>query len=373
MKNIHNNINPLIFSISGKFLTQEEIILFKESNPFGFILFARNIESKEQILELTESLRNLFSERKVYIFIDQEGGRVARIKPPISKNLYPSGEHFSILYEENLIHAKRELKKNYEKLTSELKSFGIDSPCAPVCDIFYPDSDEIIGDRSFGNQADKVINLCRSAIEGIEHSGGIAILKHLPGHGRAKVDSHYDLPKISDSIDDLEQTDFRVFQELAKEEKNVWGMTAHIVYECLDANLPVTLSEKAINYIRNNIGFKGRLLTDDISMYALHGEIGKKLSTLKRVIYLAQNNMGWKEKYLQVLKDLLDIDASGFGNGIIVEKSFNKIKEIKPDFLESLQKVTKMSLQAGCDLVLHCSGDLEEMKSIWIAYQEYKN
>ncbi len=355
-------MKPFILGISGLKLTQEEMELFRNHAIVGFILFSRNIESKLQLKELTSSLKAIYPDRNVPIYIDQEGGRVARIKPPVSKRLYPSATHFAEIYDTNPVSAKQELKANYIELTSELKNFGIDSPCAPVCDLYFEWASDVIGDRSYGATPEKVIALAKSAILGIEHAGGIPFIKHIPGHGRAKVDSHYDLPVVDATLTELEDTDFRVFKELANEK--VYAMTAHIIYTNLDKLLPATISPTVITYIRNNIGFKGTLVTDDINMYALHGEVGKKRSILKKVIQLAQSNQDWKKDYSDSLADFFDFDMADIGTLEITELCRKKLALTKSDFIESLKNVTKMSLEAGCDIVLHCSGDIDEMKAI---------
>jgi beta-N-acetylhexosaminidase len=355
-------VKPVIFGISGTRLTDEEIDLFKKNEAVGFILFARNIESKKQVQSLTSELKSLYPDRDTPIFTDQEGGRVARIKPPVAKNSFPSAEHFAIEYESNRSQTKRDLKASYADLTAELKEFGIDSPCAPVCDLRLEGASDVIGDRSFGKDPEQVIDLCKSAIAGILHSGGIPFIKHIPGHGRATVDSHFDLPIIDTPLSILESTDFAVFRGLANED--VWAMTAHIIYDALDSENTATTSSKVIGYIRENIGFKGKLVSDDLCMYALHGEVGKQNALLKRVIKLAIENHEWKEQYAASLEKIFSFDTHEIGNPIIIEQCQNKLLEIKPVFLESLAKVTKMSLNAGCDIVLHCSGDLEEMQTV---------
>ena len=355
-------IKPLIFGVASTSLSEEEVQLFQKYEAVGFILFSRNIESKHQVIALTQSLKNLYPKRNVPILIDQEGGRVARIKPPIAQHLYPCGEHFSTIYAEDKARARHELKANYTTLMAELKAMGIDSPCAPVCDIYYNDANEVIGDRSFGDNADKVIDLCKAAISGIHHSGGLPFIKHIPGHGRAMVDSHFDLPIVETKLEKLEQTDFKVFKELAEEK--VWGMTAHIIYTALDPNLTATTSPTVIQYIRNNIGFKGKLVSDDLCMYALHGMIGKKNATLKKIIKLAETEGHWKELYSESLEKLFGISTNQVGNTLMIEICQKKLEEIKPEFLESLCKVTTMTLTAGCDIVLHCSGDIEEMRAV---------
>lgn len=355
-------IKPIIFGISSTVLSEEEAQFFKENPVVGFILFSRNIESRNQVIELTSSLKNLYPKRDVPIFIDQEGGRVARIKPPIASKLYQNGEYFASMYDTSPAQAKAELKDNYVELMSELKSLGIDSPCAPVCDIAYPETSDVIGDRSFGANADKVVDLCKSAISGILVAGGIPFLKHMPGHGRATVDSHYELPIIDAPLEDLEATDFRVFQELSKE--GAWGMTAHIIYSALDVFHTATTSSTVINYIRKNIGFTGKLVSDDLGMYALHGEIGKKIVVLKRVMQLTELSKDWRTLYAEELNTLLEINTDQVDDASIIDTCQEKLDEIKPEFLESLGCVTRLSIEAGCDIVLHCSGDLEEMYTV---------
>ena len=355
-------VKPVIFGISGTRLTNNEINLFMENEASGFILFARNIKTKQQVQDLTHSLKSLYPNKKTPIFIDQEGGRVARLKPPITKTLFPSAECFALNYQANKAKTKQELKTNYIDLMTELKKFGIDSPCAPVCDLKFTGADKIIGDRSFGRTPEQVIDLCKSAIEGIIYANGIPFIKHIPGHGRAMVDSHYELPIVKAPLHVLESTDFAVFKGLSS--KKVWGMTAHIIYQALDPDNTATTSPKVINYIRDNIGFKGTLVSDDICMYALHGDIGKKNALLQRVIKLALEQKEWKKKYAQRMKEEFNFDTDKMENHIIIKQCKNKLLEIKPVFLESLAKVTRITLDAGCNIVLHCSGDIEEMKSV---------
>ena len=352
---------PIIFGISGTKLTQDELDLFSVHQVAGFILFSRNVESKGQVIELTHTLKGLYPEREVPIFVDQEGGRVARIKPPIAARLYPSAEHFSNIYNDDRLKAKLELKTNYIQLMSELKELGIDSPCAPVCDLSFEGASDVIGDRSFGSAPEKVIDLCKSVIAGIQHCGGLPFIKHIPGHGRSVVDSHFDLPIITATLEELETTDFKVFKELALEK--VWAMTAHIVYTSIDPELPATTSKQVIDYIRNNIGFKGNLVSDDLCMYALHGDVGKKRSTLKKVIALAEGNLEWRKDYSQSL-ELFDIETAQTTNLAIIELCKKKLAQSNTEFLASLAKVTRMTLDAGCNLALHCSGDIDEMRTI---------
>ncbi len=320
---------PIIFGISGYCLTEQERILFSNNKVVGFILFKRNIENQEQLTQLIQELNSLYIDDKPLIFVDQEGGRVARLKPPLVSKDYPAAEHFSKMYDQQgSTEAVKAVSQNYSSLMHDLKQLGIDSPCAPVTDLRYSYTTNAIGDRSFGNSVSKVVALCTGAIKAIQEQAGIPIIKHMPGHGRAKQDSHYDLPRVKDSIEELNKADFEVFRQLAKNNDNIWGMTAHIVFDALDPDLPVTLSEKAIKFIRQEIGFKGKLVTDDIGMGALHGKIGSE--------------------YLKALKNRNEISAQEF-------------QEIKAKRVESMCKVAVDSRKAGCDYVLHCSGDYEEM------------
>lgn len=295
--------NPLIFGISGKVLTEKEKYFFKKSKPLGIILFARNIESPEQLKNLTSAIKDLLPEVK--IFTDQEGGKVQRVK---FSGKYPTSEYFAKKYEDNKEEAKKAVKENYSKMTLELKNLGIDSPCGPVCDLRFEGAHDVIGDRAFGYDPEQVVDLCTMAIEGIVEQNGIPVIKHMPGHGRAKVDSHHKLPIVDTELETLEKTDFKTFKELASI-KEVWAMTAHIIYTALDEEKPATLSKKVIEYIREVIGFKGKLMSDAINMKALHNK-----------------NMS---------------------------------------LLENLKIITKETFEAGCDIVLHCSGNMDEMEAVF--------
>ncbi|KAJ6644811.1 Replicative DNA helicase [Pseudolycoriella hygida] len=268
----------------------------------------RNIVSKEQLKNLVQDLKNLYDYDPL-ILVDQEGGRVARLRPPIIDTEYPPASYFGEIYDKSPSDGIQEVYKNYSNLMKDLKNYGITSPCAPVADLYYPGADKVIGDRSFGKELPKVIDLCRAAIEGIKHQDGIPIIKHIPGHGRATCDSHYKLPIVDVPLNELNKTDFEVFRQLAKSDLTLWGMVAHIRFTTLDSTEPVTLSRKAIEFIRNDIGFKGTLITDDICMRALYSE---------------------------------EIDD-------------------KPPASQLIAVTAKRSLEAGCDVVLHCSANLQEM------------
>lgn len=357
---------PFIFGVSGTSLTVQERQLFVNHPVVGFILFKRNIADKEQLLTLIKDLRNLY-DYEILIFVDQEGGRVARLKPPLINQTYPASGYFADIYD--LAGAKKAGKAvydNYASLMNSLKEFAIDSPCAPVADLRYPYTDNVIGDRSFGDSVAKVVDLSTKAIKAIEEQGGVAIIKHIPGHGRATCDSHYQLPRISSSLDELNNSDFEVFRQLSKNNKTIWAMTAHIVFDALDPSLPITLSPTCINFIRKEIGFTGMLVSDDICMLALHGEIGKKYSEIIKPLtifteqssLLAIDNANLAELIkLGVIKDQLD--------QVGLERYLaNELPKIKAEFTASIVKVAGQAINAGCDLVIHCNGDLNEMTAI---------
>lgn len=268
---------PVILGISGLTLSTEEKELFIKHKPHGIILFKRNCDSREQIIALNKSIKNLMGD-DVKIFIDQEGGRVARVKPPIINKEYPNMEFFGDIYKKDgrdiAIH---KTEQNFFELMSDLRELGIDVTCAPMCDLRHIGAHDIVGDRSFGTDVQVVIDLCIAALDGIHRAGGEGVIKHIPGHGRSMHDSHLDLPKVETSLEELEKTDFAVFKALAN--KCQYAMTAHIIYSCFDRENTITTSPSAIDYIRKNIGFTGMLMTDDLDMKALSGTLEEKTKT----------------------------------------------------------------------------------------------
>lgn len=357
---------PLIFGIAGTSLTMQEKELLSKNPIYGFILFKRNIVDREQLLKLVQDLRGLY-DYNILIFVDQEGGRVARLKPPIIDIEYPPAGDFGRIYDqEGAENAYLKVFANYSSLMKSLKEYRIDSPCCPVADLRYPYTDNAIGDRSFGDSVVKVVGLCAKTIEAIEGQGGIAIIKHILGHGRATCDSHYKLPSVTSSLAELNNTDFEVFRQLSKNAKAGWAMTAHIIFEALDTNLPVTLSPTAIKFIRNDIGFKGMLVSDDICMLALHGEIGAKYSIVKKPLTIFEKQDSTTTISNQDLEKLIEY-------GIIKDKSdqtglkkylVEEFPKLKAEFVTSIVEVARQTIVAGCDLVLHCSGDIQEMTAV---------
>lgn len=357
---------PLIFGLSGPTLSQEERKLFQENPVKGFILFKRNIVDSPQLTSLIKDLKSLYDYYKPLILIDQEGGRVARLKPPLIEKEYPASGSFGAIYDDNPEDACAQVYKNYCSIMEDLKNYQIDSPCAPVADLRYPWADKVIGDRSFGSGVQKVVDLGSAAIRGIAAQGGIAIIKHMPGHGRATCDSHDNLPVIDTPLPELQETDFEVFRQLATHNQDAWAMTAHIIYKVLDPKNPVTLSAEAINFIRKDIGFKGVLITDDICMHALHVPNCETYFFAKQLLDLLENEETSDPKYNAILAKLID-------NKLITENTEPlqqtqqlraALPQLKAIFTASVAKVAYEAEAAGCDIVLHCSGDLQEMTAI---------
>lgn len=353
-----------IFGIAGHELTSGEIALFTKYPPLGFILFSRNIKSKEQLIALTQSLRDLFPNKELPIFIDQEGGRVARIQPPIAKQKYPAAKHFGDLYQQNPNDAKEATYQNFATLASELKLYGIISPNAPNCDIVRTDSDNVIGDRSFGPKVEQVIHLSTAATQGILDNHCIPVAKHIPGHGPTTVDSHYYLPVVHNPLEELTANDFKVFKELSKKfGDKLWGMTAHVIYTALDPDNPATLSKTVIDYIRNQIGFKGPIMTDDINMSALYHKdnLGIKYNTLNRIISAITLNEAIPKALQDRYNKYFDNQINFADKDSLLSACKDYLAEIKDQFMAELVNNADLAFEAGCDIVLHCSGNLEEM------------
>ncbi len=294
---INMNIKNIIFGLSGTELTNDEKIFFKEVNPLGFILFKRNCVNKEQIKNLVESLKSLLDREETLILIDQEGGRVVRLQPPEFRKALPA-KVFADLANIDLEKAITAVYINHLLIGKELADLGINVDCAPVADLYFKGASDVIGDRSYGSDPYIVTELCKAADYGLRDAGVQSIIKHTPGHGRADKDSHYALPIVKESLETLEKTDFKVFQNLSH---LGISMTAHVVYSAIDDKYPVTISKIAIDYIRNNINFKGLIVTDDLSMKALTG---------------------------------------------------------------SLKQNAIEALEADCDILLHCNGKIDEMREI---------
>jgi beta-N-acetylhexosaminidase len=286
--------SPVIFGCSGLSLTSEERDFFNASQPLGFILFKRNIQDKPQLKALVEELKATLAHTAPPILIDQEGGRVARLKEPHWFHPPSCAE----LATGPLDQAKARVFESYSRIAADLQEMGITVNCAPLLDIHVPGADPIMGDRTLGSDPERVAELGAVAIQALQKGGVIPVIKHLPGHGAATCDSHKALPIVDLSLKELEPH-FAPFKANAA---CPWGMTAHIVYSALDPHHPATQSRIVIqDIIRGAIGFKGFLVSDDITMDALSGSLAGRAHT---------------------------------------------------------------SLEAGCDAVLHCSGVLSEMINV---------
>lgn len=287
-----------IYGCAGTELSAEERAFFREAQPWGFILFARNIADPAQVRTLVSSLRETVGDEKAPVLIDQEGGRVARLKPPHWK-ARPPAQRFGDLYRENADAGRNAAYLNARLIAEDLSQLGINVDCVPVLDLPVPGADTVIGDRAFSSDPEIVMALGRAVIDGMLDGGVLPVMKHIPGHGRATADSHLVLPHVSAPEAELRATDFAPFRVL---NDCPMAMTAHVVYEAIDAERPATTSAKMIrDVIRGDIGFSGLLTSDDLSMKALDGTFAER---------------------------------------------------------------SRAALAAGCDILLHCNGRMEEMREI---------
>lgn len=260
---------PAIFGLSGLTLTDDERAFFRDSDPAGYILFGRNIENRDQLRRLTNDLRGLDGRANLPILIDQEGGRVARMKSP-EWPAFPSGAAFDALYERAPASAIEAARLNAMALAAMLSEVGITVDCLPLLDVRQPGASDVIGDRALGSEPMRVAALGRAILSGLQDGGVVGIVKHIPGHGRALLDSHKELPVVAAPDRDL-QTDLAPFAALRDA---AMAMTCHVVFTAWDADRPATLSPIVIDsVIRQRIGFHGLLLSDDLDMEALSGTV----------------------------------------------------------------------------------------------------
>ncbi|VAV98633.1 beta-N-acetylglucosaminidase [hydrothermal vent metagenome] len=265
-------MKPVIFGMSGLSLTDDEKSFFQESDPAGYIIFARNIESKKQLRALTDELREVHGREGLAILIDQEGGRVQRMTEPVWPK-FPSGEIFDKIYNVAPATAIEAARLNAQALGESLREVGITVNCLPLLDVRQPDTVAAIGDRAMGSDPMQVAALGRAVIDGQRRGGVVSVVKHMPGHGRAVVDSHMELPRVTASLEELE-TDIGPFRSLSTAPM---GMTAHIVYPVWDELHCASMSCKIIDeIIRGQIGFDGLLFSDDLDMKALKGEVPER-------------------------------------------------------------------------------------------------
>jgi beta-N-acetylhexosaminidase len=253
--------------LSGLALSEDERAFFRDADPAGFILFARNVADRAQLRALTDALRDLSGRADLPILIDQEGGRVARLRPPSWPD-FPAAWRFSELYDKAPISAIEAARVNGEALALTLAEAGVNVDCYPVLDLRHQGAHDVIGDRAFGAEPMRVAALGRAALDGLAAGGVCGVIKHMPGHGRARADSHEELPVVDASEEDL-AADLAPFRALRDAPM---GMTAHLLYTAWDSERPATLSPTIIaDIIRARIGFDGLLMSDDLGMEALSG------------------------------------------------------------------------------------------------------
>ena len=288
----------VIFGCGGPVLSPEEQAFFRECRPWGFILFARNIDNPGQVKSLVRALRETVEDSSAPVLIDQEGGRVARLRPPHWRERPPAAR-FGALHDSNSEAAREAVYLNARLIAHDLSELGINVDCLPVLDVPVKGAHDVIGDRAFAHDSTTVIDLGRAQMEGLMEGGVLPVMKHIPGHGRAGSDSHHELPRVKASREELSASDFVPFRSL---DICPMAMTAHVVYDSIDPQRPATVSPKVIReVIRGEIGFDGLLMSDDLSMQALDGSLGAR---------------------------------------------------------------AKAAQAAGCDVVLHCNGKMDEMKQV---------
>jgi beta-N-acetylhexosaminidase len=287
-----------IFGCAGPVLEAAERDFFREVQPWGFILFGRNVRDREQVRALVDALRQTVGDARAPVLIDQEGGRVTRLKPP-EWHARPAQACFGKLHSASPNTASEAAYLNARLIAADLLELGINVDCLPVLDILAPGAHEVIGDRAFASDPTVVIELGRAVMQGLIDGGVLPVMKHVPGHGRAGADTHLELPHVKASREELSATDFVSFRSL---NTCPLAMTAHVVYDAIDPKRPATTSPRVIrDVIRGEIGYQGLLMTDDVSMDALSGPISAR---------------------------------------------------------------AKAALFAGCDVVLHCNGRMDEMKDV---------
>lgn len=298
MKSLPDDTSAIIFGCEGTVLNDWERDFFADANPFGFILFKRNCESPEQLRHLTYDLREAVGREDAPILVDQEGGRVTRLKPPHWRAA-PAPGRLGALVEGDPAVADEAVRLNTGLLSAELRDVGLNVNCIPSLDLAFPGAHDVIGDRAFAAAPETAARLGKVCVESCLAAGIMPVIKHIPGHGRATVDSHLSLPVVESSLEELQATDFAAFRPLAG---SPWGMTAHVVYTAVDPERPATQSSKVVEeVIRDYIGFDGLLLSDDLSMEALDGDLGQRAAA---------------------------------------------------------------AMAAGCDIALHCNGKSEEMQAV---------
>ncbi len=287
-----------ITGVSGTELTAAEREFIRDQRPWGFILFKRNVATPAQVAALVAELRAVAGAPDAPVLIDQEGGRVQRLGPP-HWPVYPPGAVFASLYDTDSASGLAAARLSARLIAADLADLGITVDCLPLADVPVPGADAVIGNRAYGTEPGKVAAIARAVTEGLEQGGVLPVLKHIPGHGRATADTHFKLPTVDTPRDELERTDFAAFKPLSD---LPMAMTAHVVFSAIDPAHPATTSATMIaDVIRGAIGFQGLLMSDDVSMNALSGNIAER---------------------------------------------------------------TRAIFASGCDVALHCNGNIEEMRDV---------
>jgi len=286
-----------IFGCSGLVLTAEERLFFAAERPWGFILFRRNIDTPDQVRALVQALRETIDDPAAPVLIDQEGGRVQRLGPPHWPK-YPTGRAYADHAANDPVTGQALARLGGRLMAADLARLGVNVDCVPVLDVPQPGAHDVIGDRAYGATVESVIRLGRAMAEGMIAGGVLPVIKHIPGHGRAMSDSHLALPEVDAPLETLEAVDFPPFEALSD---MPMAMTAHVVYRAIDRRRPATTSRTAIRLIRDRLGFSGLIMSDDLSMKALSGDMTAR---------------------------------------------------------------ARASLKAGCDVVLHCNGAMAEMQAV---------
>ena len=294
------SIGAFISGCSGPVLSTAERAFFARTNPWGLILFKRNCETPEQLKRLTSDFRDAVGRKTAPVFIDQEGGRVQRLGPPSNAwRRYPAARAYGEAFNASALAGLRAARNVGRLMAEDLIAAGITANCVPVLDVPQPGAHEIVGNRAYSDRIEAIRALARAHAAGFADGGVLPVIKHIPGHGRARADSHLELPVVDATRAELEAVDFPPFAAMADAPM---AMTAHVVYTAIDKTAPATLSKKVIlSVIRKQIGFRGLLMTDDLSMKALTGSYADK---------------------------------------------------------------TRRALDAGCDIVLHCNGEMVQMEEV---------
>ena len=294
------SIGAFISGCSGPVLSTAERAFFARTNPWGLILFKRNCETPEQLKRLTSDFRDAVGRKTAPVFIDQEGGRVQRLGPPSNAwRRYPAARAYGEAFNASALAGLRAARNVGRLMAEDLIAAGITANCVPVLDVPQPGAHEIVGNRAYSDRIEAIMALARAHAAGFSDGGVLPVIKHIPGHGRARADSHLELPVVDATRAELEAVDFPPFAAMADAPM---AMTAHVVYTAIDKTAPATLSKKVIlSVIRKQIGFRGLLMTDDLSMKALTGSYADK---------------------------------------------------------------TRRALDAGCDIVLHCNGEMAQMEEV---------